>query len=280
MHLWSVAVREDMYPAIDRRVMARLTPDQARRYEHEWARQAFHQRLREAQLAGHDIGELIDRVTADRLDGARSISSVLHGRLEGLGLDQPADATWAQRTPDGASALARDLAEGLDDRVRELGVRNAGRPEPWLARHLGVLAPDASPALRADYERRAGVAASYREAAGITDPDRAIAADPHQGNRDLETARKAAMMALQIRDESEYLRGLTRGELEARVARGERAVAAAPADVSQELRLTGQAKTDAWSQRAAAQARGQAREAADAEALARQMEADEARLEP
>ena len=93
MHLWSVAVREDMYPEIDRRVAARLTPEQARRYRGEWAREAFHARLREAQLAGHDVGELVDRVTAGSLDGARSISSVLHSRLEGLGLGQRHDAT-------------------------------------------------------------------------------------------------------------------------------------------------------------------------------------------
>ena len=50
------------------------------------------------------------------------------------------------------------------------------RPPPWLLKHLGMLAPGASPALREDYARRAGIAAGYREAAGITDPDRAIAA--------------------------------------------------------------------------------------------------------
>ena len=280
MHLWSTAVRESLYPQIDRQVAARLPAGQARRYQADHARQAFHARLREAQLAGHDLGELIDRVTADNLDGARSIASVLHSRLEGLALDPQHDTTWAQRTPEGAPQLARDLAEGLDERVRELGVRQAEKPEPWLTRHLGHLETNASPALRAEYERRAGIAASYREAAGITDPDRAIAPDPHEGNPELETARRATMTALEIRDEAQYLRGLSRAQLEAKVADGDRIMAAAPPDVSDELRRTGQAKADAWGQHADAIVRAKDQEAAQAEQLARLMEAQEATLEP
>ncbi len=280
MHLWSTAVRESLYPQIDRQVAARLPAEQARRYQADHARQAFHARLREAQLAGHDLGELIDRVTADNLDGARSVASVLHSRLEGLGLDPQHDATWAQRTPEGAPQLARDLAEGLDERVRELGVRQAEKPEPWLTRHLGHLETNASPALRAEYERRAGIGASYREAAGITDPDRAIAPDPHEGNPELETARRATMTALEIRDEAQYLRGLSRAQLEAKVADGDRIMAAAPPDVSDELRRTGQAKADAWGQHADATVRAKDQEAAQAEQLARVMEAQEATLEP
>jgi hypothetical protein len=46
----------------------------------------------------------------------------------------------------------------------------AASPQPWLARQLGVLASGASPALHEEYIRRAGMAAAYREAAGITNP--------------------------------------------------------------------------------------------------------------
>ena len=109
------------------------------------------------------------------MDRARSITSVLHHRLQRLALpDLRHDATWAQRTPATAPPLARELAAALDDRARALGERLAASPEPWLARHLGVLAPGASPALRAEYTRRAGIAAAYREAAGITNPDQAV----------------------------------------------------------------------------------------------------------
>ena len=100
-----------------------------------------------AQLAGHDIGAIIDRITAAPMDGARSISSVLHDRLQRLALpDQRHDVTWAQRTPPNAPALAHELAAGLDDRRRELGEQALENPEPWLTRHLGAPpGPDASP---------------------------------------------------------------------------------------------------------------------------------------
>jgi hypothetical protein len=40
------------------------------------------------------------------------------------------------------------------------------RPQPWLLKHLGVLAPGASPALREDYARRAGIAAATAKQPG------------------------------------------------------------------------------------------------------------------
>ena len=136
------------------------------------------------------------------MDRAKSISSVLHGRLQRLAL--PGlwhDVTWAQRTPASAPAVARELAAALDDRTRALGERLAASPEPWLARQLGVLAPDAPPALREEYTRRAGIAAAYREAAGTTNPDQAASLEPHRGNPELEAMRKAVFAALEIRDE-------------------------------------------------------------------------------
>ena len=81
------------------------------------------------------------------MDGARSISSVLHGRLQRIPLPQLArhEVTWAQRTPASAPAVARELAAGLDDRIRALGERMAASPQPWLARQLGVIAPTRPP---------------------------------------------------------------------------------------------------------------------------------------
>ena len=150
LHLWSVTTRQALYPDIDRRIKARLTESEAWRYDREHSRQALQQRLRAAQLAGHDITALIDQITAAPMDRARSISSVLHFRLQELALPQLVahDVTWAQRTPASAPAVARELAAGLDDRVRALGERVAASPQPWLARQLGVIAPDGSPALR------------------------------------------------------------------------------------------------------------------------------------
>jgi TrwC relaxase/AAA domain len=280
LHLWSAATRQALYPDIDERIKSRLTESEAWRYEREHSRQALQQRLRAAQLAGHDIGALIDQITAAPMDRARSISSILHGRLQQLALaDLRHDASWAQRTPASAPPAAHELAAGLDDRLRALGERMAASPEPWLARQLGVLAPSASPALREEYTRRAGLAAAYREAAGITNPEQAVSPLPHRSNPELEAIRKAVFSALEIRDEADILRGLERGELEARALQGERARAAAPPDVSSQLRLTAQAEADALQQSAEAHTQHDHTAATSAAALAAQLAAERQRLE-
>ena len=152
-------------------------------------------------------------------------------------------------------------------------------PEPWLARHLGVLAPGASPALREEYTRRAGTAAAYREAAGITNPEQAVSPDPHRNQPELEAMRKAVFAALEIRDEADIIGGLDRGELEARALHGERARAVAPPDVSSQLRLTAQAEADAFQQSADARTPHDHTGAASATALAAQLAAERQRLE-
>ena len=264
--LWTAAVRQTLHPDIDQQIKARLTETEAWRYDREPSRQALHQRLRAAQLAGHDISALIDQITAAPMDGARSIASVLHDRLQRLALPELAghDADLGPAHPRQRPAVAHELAAALDDRARALGDQLAASPEPWLARHLGVLAPGASPALREEYARRAAAAAAYREAAGITDPQQAVSLLPHRGNPELEDMRQAAIRALEIRDEADIIRGLTRGELEARILDAERAQASAPPDVSRQLRLTAQAEADAWQQAADAATRHDHAEAASA----------------
>jgi hypothetical protein len=278
--LWTAAVRSSLYTEIDERIRARLTESEAWRYEREHSRPVLQQRLRAAQLAGHDISAVIGQITAAPMDGARSISAVLHGRLQRFQLpDLGHNVTWAQRTPKDAPAVAHELAAGLDDRARALGDQLAVSPEPWLAKQLGVLAPHASPLLRADYTRRAAAAAAYREAAGITDPGQAIAPEPHRGNPELDHLRRTAIRALEIRDETEIVRRMTHGELEARILDADRALASAPADVSRELRLTAQAEADAWQQAADAQIQHDQAASASATALARHLAARREQLE-
>ena len=280
LNLWSAAVEQTLYPRIDQQIKARLTESEAWRYDREHSRTTLHQRLRAAQLAGHDVGALIGQITAAPMDRARSITSVLHGRLQRLALpDLRHTATWAQRTPATAPPVAHELAAGLDARARALGERLAASPEPWLARQLGVLALSASPALRAEYTRRAGTAAAYREAAGITNPEQAISPEPHRGNPELEAMRKAVFAALEIRDEADITRGLDRGELDARALQGQRAQAAAPPDVSSQLRLTAQAEADALQQSADARTQHDRLGAASATALAAQLAAERQCLE-
>jgi hypothetical protein len=91
--------------------------------------------------------------------------------------------------------------------------------------------------------------------------------------------RKAVLTALEIRDEVDIIRGLDRGELEARALQGERAHAAAPPDVSRQLRLTAQAEADTHRQAADAQIQHDLTAAASATALAAQLAAERQHLE-
>jgi len=278
LHLWSAAVRKTLYPDIDQQITARFPESEAWRYQREHSRQALQQRLRAVQLAGHDTTAVIAQITAASMDSARSISSVLHGRLQRLELpDQGHDVTWSQRTPGTASEVAHELAAGLDDRIRELGEGMIAQPQPWLLRHLGMLAPDASPALREEYSRRAGIAAGYRDAAGTTDPEQAVSPEPHRDNPELDVMRLSTMKALEITED--IYRTMTQGELEARILDGEHAQASAPADVSSWLRTTAQAEADAWQQSADAEAAHDQPAAAAAKALASQMTAEKTRFE-
>jgi conjugative relaxase-like TrwC/TraI family protein len=277
--LWSAATRQSLYPDIDRRITAGLTKSQGLRYRRESSRPVLQHKLRQHQLAGHDLSQLIDRITQAPMDRGRSISAVLHGRLQRVPLpDLEHAVTWAQRTPEDAPPIAHELAAALDERRRELGERLAATPGPWLARHLGVLPPDASPTLREDYVQRAGTAAAYREARGITDPQQAVSFGRHP-EPELAAMQRDTFQALEIADEQAEIRAMSRGELEARVLDGDRAQAAAPPDVSARLRLTAQAEADAWQQSAAAAIEHDLVQARNARALANQMDAEKSRLE-
>jgi hypothetical protein len=76
--------------------------------------------------------------------------------------------------------------------------------------------------------------ASYREAAGITDPAQAIGPVP-SGQAQLREAFHACVVALELPGDQALLRAMGRGQLEAQVSTYERAEALAPRDVSAEL---------------------------------------------
>jgi conjugative relaxase-like TrwC/TraI family protein len=280
LNLYTAAVRPAIRAEIDQHLAAALTPDQVARYQHEHSRQALHAALSAARLAGHDIADVVQQITAAPLDGLRSISAGLHGRLQRLHLaDSSQQATWTERTPASASAVAREIAAELDNRPAELGHRHAARPEPWLIDRLGVLPHDASPLLRADYERRAGIAAAYRETAGITNPYQGVSPEPHHGNPELEHMRQEVIRELEYPDEAAMWAGMDRGHLEAHTAAAERAKAAAPPDMSTRLRATAHAEADARQQAADAQTSGDEAGASNAQQLAELLSAERQDLE-
>ena len=110
---------------------------------------------------------------------------------------------------------------------------DGARPPEWALRACGV-PPARAGALRRDWERRAAVVASYREAAGITDPAQAIGPVP-SGQAQLREAFHASVVALELPGDQALLRAMGRGQLEAQVSAYERAEALAPRDVGAEL---------------------------------------------
>ena len=142
LHLWSAATRRALYPDIDQQITARLTESEAWRYQREHSRQALQQWLRPAQLAGHDIAALIDQITAAPMDGARSISSVLNGRLSSSSLEQAVSLEPHRDNPEldvmrFSTMKALEIAE---DSYRSM-TRASWRPESWTATELRPVHP-------------------------------------------------------------------------------------------------------------------------------------------
>jgi conjugative relaxase-like TrwC/TraI family protein len=284
--LWRALVHHETSPAVDAALQARLPEAEYQRYLTDPQRPVLHRQLREAQLAGHDVTEILDRVTQQSYEGARSIAAVLHGRVEKLGLEPGGKTTtWAERTPGlggqspPASEWRRDLEEAvaaLDHRQLELGMAQLEKPEPWAVRYLGMPPKDPGP-LRDDWMARIGQVASYREAAGHTDPEQAIGPYPGQ-NPELAEAYKASVRALEMQQE-ETVRSMPRGGLERRVETARQAQAWAPKPVDRDLMLAARAEKDAAVQAEAARQQARPVLAASAEALRARMAAERERLE-
>jgi hypothetical protein len=276
--MWSAASRAEAYTDIDAALAARLTPYEYARYQREPQRPIVQRQIRAATLSGTALVHVVDVATRGDMHGARSIAAVMHGRLKAAGIDQTGrgqTVTWAERTAVAARhGVAGQLAEAMDARREQLGCQLYEQPERWILTHLGPPPPEgSSPTLVADWQMRAGIAASYREVAGIEDPDVAIGPAP-QGHPELAEAYAATLLALEIPDVEAQVRAMTREELERDVAAYTRLKATAPAEPSQELRAASMTEVDARAAAVWLQAEGQAEAAA-----ARQLHADAASVQ-
>jgi conjugative relaxase-like TrwC/TraI family protein len=254
--IWATAMRDTVEETIDSKLKERLADNAYQRYLREPQRQPLQHALSERDLNGENVNTLIDRITSADLTGTRSISAVLHGRLARIEKSQGTPSTWAQRTPENAPQLAHEAAKAIDDRIAALGMRCVERPEPWLTSKLGAFPASGSALEQQDYLHRAGSAAAYREAAGIDNPHRAVSLTPHKGDSVRERMRKDTITQLEICDEEQLYRAMSRGELEAKEQHARRAYAAGPKDVSAELKDTALAEADQRQAAAEAQAQG------------------------
>ena len=228
--------RLDVVPQIDQMVKERIAPAEYDRYLKDPEREAFHQALREHEIGGRRIEDVLDSITAAPLEGSRSIAAVLHGRAG----KEPAPAWgrttgWAERAAQADSAEIAGAVKMLDARQAELGQELAARPPAWALGAWGVPpSVQESAARRADWEKQAGIVAAYREAIGLTDPEQAIGPPP-AGTAQVREAFRSAVRALELPDDAALMRAMGRGELEADVDRHDRALALAPADVQAEI---------------------------------------------
>jgi conjugative relaxase-like TrwC/TraI family protein len=266
----------DVVPKIDEMVRQRIPAAEYERYRRDPERPAFLQTLREHEIGGRPIPDLLDSITAEPLDGLRSIAAGLHGRAG----KEPAPARgktagWAERTAQDSSAEIAAAGQMMDTRQAFLGEQLAARPPAWALQAWGV--PPVEGALRADWERRAGVVASYREVAGIADPAQALGPAP-AGTAQMREAFRSAVTALELPDDTALLKAMGQGELEAAVDEHDRALALAPADVQADIDQRAAEWEDAQVSAHIAGGTQDAGAQADAEKRAREAVADLGRL--
>ena len=160
-------MRGTLNPAIDAELRGVLTEGEYTRYEKEHQRPALLEAIRGRVLAGNDVRSVIRDITLSPLDGARSVSAVLHSRVNAV---RPDSRVLDHQDPGVRREIARTTAEALDERTAALGERQLAQPEPWVMLHLGPPPRERQPGLQAlleaDYARRAGIAA------GVVGPGR------------------------------------------------------------------------------------------------------------
>ena len=219
-----------------------LVPDQIwQQYTQDPERETLTRLLRTAELAGHDVETMLRQaVTIRDFSGARSIAAVLHGRVQRLiGIPEPVTSGgYADRTPDiadpQADRFARELAAAMDERVSLLGSRTAMDRPVWALHYLGDVPAD--PAERADWVRRAGLAAAYREERGYAHETDAIGPAPQSGSPEQRASWHAAYTALNLPDQQREAAAMSDGELWARRDAYARETAWAPPHVADEMR--------------------------------------------
>jgi hypothetical protein len=272
--MYSAATRPGVYAAVDEQLRGRLSPAQYARYEAESQRPVFQRQVYAATLAGADLDEVLEVAAGQDFTRAWSIAAVMHGRIKTarLGETEHRQAVpWAQRVPEvippEARAVGMELAQAIDTEGAGLARAQAERPEPWVLNTLGAYPVDGSPALQADWLARVGDAAGYRQAARITDPNMVVGPAP-QDHPEMLNWHTRVLGKLEIETEERMIWAMTRGQLEATVAAGERMKATAPPEVSPELKAERLAEADAQARAAELAALGDHQAAQEAHARA------------
>ena len=222
--------RLDVVPQIDEMVRQRIAPDAYQRYLKDPEREAFLQELRRHEIGGRRIEDVLDSITAEPLTGLRSIAA---GCTAGQKKNRPRRGGRPRRglsaSPNGHRAESQ-----AGRRCRMSGRLTSARSWPPGRRGgrstRGASPPPEAGPLRDDWLRHAAQVESYREVAGITDPEQAIGPVP-AGQPELGELFHGAVRALRLADEAALLKAMGQGEVEAIVDAHDQAVAFAPPDV-------------------------------------------------
>jgi hypothetical protein len=114
----------------------------------------------------------------------------------------------------------------MDARVSLLGERAAADRPVWALRYLGGV--PAGPVERAEWVRRAGAAAAYREERGYTHDSEAIGPAPERGSPEQRASWHVAFTALRMPEQDRDVAAAADGQLWARRAAFAREVEWAP----------------------------------------------------
>ena len=196
--------------------------------------------VRSAEVAGLD-GEQVLRtaITGRPFTGARSLSAVLDARIrrEHGGRPPAEAASWSERVPrvpdPEVSGYLAEVAAAMDARQQRIGEHAAEQQPTWAVRALGDV--PAQPSGRAEWAKRAGRLAAYREITGYDDPWEAIGPEPAPTSPEARALWHRAFGVLG-RVSGVDVRRLTDGQLLASRRAYETETSWAPGYVAEELR--------------------------------------------
>lgn len=209
--------------------------------------------MRRAELQGHNVEALlVEAIESRSFSGVNDLGRVLRARFDRCAAETPATPprTWENRGYRERGPLGEfetELTRIMDQRQAELGAQVAADPPKWALQTLGPVPEDVLQ--RAEWQDRAGVVAAYRHTYRIPEHQISIGAPPATSDvlRRVwwEQAARAAGRPV---DGLDYTYA-SDAELQAVMARWERAQAWAPAYVAHEQ---GKAHEAAQAQRAEA----------------------------
>lgn len=243
--LWKTVTREAAWEKYTGVLRERLGEDSFSRCMTDPQSDVLYRLIHSAELSGVDAQGFIARATERDFEGANSIASVIHGRMEKEGLPPMSSVTtYRERTPEIADPekdrIARELATALDNRVEKLGEITALTGPVWAQASLGPVPSD--PLARLEWESKAGKAAAARDLTRWHNSREALGPPPARTDSERLAAHRTASEALGLTHDDTEIRETSDGLLQARVFAYDREKEWAPPDVAAELEITAKAE--------------------------------------